>query len=158
MMTDRQVQQVKASFDRIQPVANDLAVLFICRLNELDPSVARPVPSSHSEQMDQLAHLFPVLVDCAEHPAHVLNIVEALGPRARNRVRSMHYPAAVKALLWALEKALGNGFDPELRSAWAAAYESLAATIESGIGPSDATPPAGIQPLTSLCASSRISQ
>jgi hypothetical protein len=29
--------------------------------------------------------------------------------------------------------------------AWSAAYESLVATVESGLGPSDATPPEGLR-------------
>ena len=144
MMTERQIQQVRTSFDQIQPVANDLAVLFYIRLNELDPAIKRPVYSPCCEQTEQVARLLPILVDCLERPADILEIAASLGPRTRSRVRSMHYPAATKALLWALERALGRSFNPELRSAWAAAYESLAATIESSVGPSDATPAVGI--------------
>jgi hemoglobin-like flavoprotein len=145
MMTERQIQQMRTSFDRIQPVSNDLAFLFYIRLNELDPSVKCLVQSPCSEQAEQLARLLPILVECVERPAHIADIVASLGLSSRTRVRSMHHPAAVKALLWSLEKALGNSFNPELRSAWAAAYESLAATIESGIGPRDATPALGIR-------------
>jgi len=145
MMTERQIQQVRTSFDRIQPVANDLAFLFYIRLNEIDPSVKRLVQSPCSEQAEHLARLLPILVDCVERPAHIGDIAASLGWSSRSRVRSMHCPAAVKALLWSLEKALGSSFNPELRSAWATAYESLAATIETGIGPCDTTPAAGIR-------------
>ena len=144
MMTERQIQQVRTSFCHIQPVASDVAALFYIRLVELDPSQQKRVHASLSEQADQLAGLLPALVDCVECPVRMREIAQSLGPRTCKRVRSMHYPVAGKALLWALEKALGSAFDIELRTAWASAYESLVATIESGIGPSDETPPAGV--------------
>ena len=143
MMTERQIQQVRTSFRQIEPVATGVAALFYIRLSELDPSVKRPV-TPYSPHADEVACLLPILVECVERPGRIPEIVESLGPRGRKRVRSMHYPAAVKALLWALEKAIGGTFDAEHRRAWAAAYESLAATIETGVGPSDATPPAGV--------------
>ena len=143
-MSERQIQQVKTSFCQIQPVATDVALLFYIRLAELDPGVRWPIPASRSEQAGQLAGLLPILVQCVEGPARLREIAAALGPRGRNCVRSIHYPVAVKALLWALEKALGSAFSPDLRMAWMAAYESLAATVASGVGPSDATPPEGI--------------
>ena len=37
-----------------------------------------------------------------------------------------------EALLWTLERGLGEGFTPEMRSAWAKVYGVLAATMQAG--------------------------
>jgi hemoglobin-like flavoprotein len=39
--------------------------------------------------------------------------------------RSEHYPVVGSALLWTLEKGLGDAWTPELAAAWIAAYGTL---------------------------------
>jgi hypothetical protein len=34
--------------------------------------------------------------------------------------------------LWTLERALGNGFTPEVKSAWVSVYTALATAMKSG--------------------------
>jgi len=40
-----------------------------------------------------------------------------------------HYLIVGSALLWTLERGLGDGFTPEVRDAWAAAYKVLSDTM-----------------------------
>jgi hemoglobin-like flavoprotein len=43
-----------------------------------------------------------------------------------------HYDTVAAALLWTLERGLGESFTPEVRDAWAAAYEVLSSTMKAG--------------------------
>ena len=45
-------------------------------------------------------------------------------------VRAAHYDSVGMALLWTLEQGLGPAFTAELRTAWAAAYETLAGAMK----------------------------
>ena len=44
-------------------------------------------------------------------------------------VREEHYATVGAALLWTLEQGLGEGFTPETRDAWAAAYGLLSSAM-----------------------------
>jgi Globin len=61
--------------------------------------------------------------------------VKALGARHSGYgVTAAHYGIVGEALLWTLERGLGEGFTPEVRSAWAKVYGVLAATMQAGRG------------------------
>jgi nitric oxide dioxygenase len=47
-------------------------------------------------------------------------------------VTTADYAVVGEALLWTLEQGLGEGFNPEVRSAWANVYDVLAATMQAG--------------------------
>ena len=44
-------------------------------------------------------------------------------------MREGHYASVGQALLWTLERGLGEAFTPEVRDAWAAAYALLSAAM-----------------------------
>ena len=46
-------------------------------------------------------------------------------------VEDKHYETVGAALLWTLEKGLGNGFTPEVKDAWTSAYGALATTMKA---------------------------
>jgi hemoglobin-like flavoprotein len=59
--------------------------------------------------------------------------VKALGARhVTYGATAAHYEVVGKALLWTLERGLGRGFTPEIRSAWANVYHVLATTMQAG--------------------------
>ena len=45
-------------------------------------------------------------------------------------VEDKHYDTVGEALLWTLEKGLGDSFTPELKQAWAEVYTVLASTMK----------------------------
>jgi len=68
-----------------------------------------------------------VVVKGIDRPAQLRSAVEALGRRhAGYGVRDDHYATVGEALIWTLEKGLGEAFTPETRAAWIAAYGWLA--------------------------------
>jgi hemoglobin-like flavoprotein len=58
---------------------------------------------------------------------------KALGARHSGYgVSEAHYAIVGEALLWTLDRSLGEGFTPEVRSAWAKVYGVIAATMQAG--------------------------
>ena len=61
--------------------------------------------------------------------ANLQSILPAASALAKRHVaygaRAEHYPVVGAALLWTLEKGLGDAWTPELAGAWTAAYETL---------------------------------
>jgi hemoglobin-like flavoprotein len=76
--------------------------------------------------------------------------VQALGRRhAGYGVRDEHYATVGAALLWTLERGLGEAFTPATRAAWAAAYALLAATMQQAAGEG---PPPVLRPVAAVGA------
>ena len=60
----------------------------------------------------------------------ILPAVRSLGKRhAGYGVTAEHYQPVAEAFLWTLEYYLGEGFTPELKEAWVAAYMTLAGAM-----------------------------
>ena len=58
--------------------------------------------------------------------------VQALGKRHQTYgVKDAHYDTVGEALLWTLERGLGDGFTPDVKTAWASAYGLLATTMKT---------------------------
>jgi hemoglobin-like flavoprotein len=59
-------------------------------------------------------------------------VVEDLGRRhATYGVEDRHYDTVASALLWTLEKGLGDAFTPETKQAWTTVYGLLATTMKT---------------------------
>ena len=60
-------------------------------------------------------------------------VVRKLGARhVSYGVKTEHYQTVGSALLWTLEQGLGAFFTPQVREAWATAYELLATVMQMG--------------------------
>ena len=130
-MTLRQIELVQQSFRLVQPIIDDLAILFYERLFEIDPSLRHMFHRSRREQARLLAQTLSVVVKQIDHPSQLRRAVEALGQRHLGYgVRDEHYAIVGEALLWTLEKGLKNAFTSEVRDAWVVAYSWLAFTMQ----------------------------
>jgi len=130
-MTSRQISLVQGSFQLVQPILEDAAILFYGRLFELDPTLRSLFRSPRDQQARLLAQTLTIVVKSLDRPAQIKDAVEALGRRhVGYGVRDEHYATVGAALLWTLEQGLGNAFTPEVRDAWSAAYSWLAYTMQ----------------------------
>lgn len=130
MMTSRQIELVQQSFRLIEPILDDVAVLFYERLFEIDPSLRQMFQKPRREQARLLAQTLTVVVKGIDRPAQLRGAVEALGRRhAGYGVRDEHYGVVGEALLWTLEIGLKEKFTSEVRDSWVAAYSWLAFTM-----------------------------
>ena len=135
-MTPRQKFLVQQSFGAVAPIAEAAAGLFYDRLFVLDPSLRRLFRGNMVEQGRHLMTTLAVAVRGLDNLEALIPAVQALGRRHIGYgVRDEHYATVGEALLWTLEQGLGEAFTPEVRAAWAAAYELLSTTmIEAAAG------------------------
>jgi hemoglobin-like flavoprotein len=114
------------------PIADDAAALFYRRLFELDPSLQRMFKGDMTEQRRKLMQMLTAAVKGLDRLDQLVPVVEDLGRRhVGYGVADAHYDTVGAALLWTLEKGLGNAFTPEVKDAWIAVYGLLAGTMKN---------------------------
>ncbi|THD75394.1 MAG: hemin receptor [Bradyrhizobium sp.] len=125
-MTPDQVALVQQSFARVAPISEQASVLFYDRLFEVAPSVRAMFPADMTEQRKKLMAMLATVVGGL---ANLESILPAAGALAKRHVgygaKPEHYPVVGGALLWTLEKGLGESWTPEVKDAWTAAYGTL---------------------------------
>jgi hemoglobin-like flavoprotein len=125
-MTPDQVQLVQQSFAKVAPISETAAVLFYDRLFEVAPKVRAMFPTDLTEQRRKLMATLAVVVGGLGNLESVLPAASALAKRhVSYGAKAEHYPVVGSALLWTLEKGLGEGWTPEVAEAWTAAYGTL---------------------------------
>lgn len=124
-------QLVQASWAQVVPIADTLAALFYHRLFQIAPETRRLFAAADiTEQGRKLMQMITVAVRGLDRLDELVPAVQALGRRhASYGVQDSHYPVVGAALLWTLQKGLGDAFTPETRAAWADAYELLASVM-----------------------------
>lgn len=130
-MTPRQKELVQTSWAQVVPIADTAASLFYGRLFELDPSLRTMFTSDIKEQGKKLMQMITVAVRGLDDLGALVPTVQALGKRhAGYGVKDEHYATVASALLWTLEKGLGEAWNNELRDAWVVVYTILADTMK----------------------------
>jgi hemoglobin-like flavoprotein len=125
-MTSDQVQLVQQSFAKVAPISETAAVLFYDRLFDIAPKVRSMFPTDMTEQCRKLMATLAVVVGGLGNLESVLPAASALAKRhVSYGAKAEHYPVVGAALLWTLEKGLGDGWTPEIAEAWTAAYGTL---------------------------------
>ena len=125
-MTPDQVTLVQQSFAKVAPISEQAAVIFYDRLFEVAPSVKPLFPTDMKEQRKKLMATLAVVVGGLSNLPSVLPAASALAKRhVGYGAKPEHYPVVGGALLWTLEKGLGDGWTPEVAEAWTAAYGTL---------------------------------
>jgi hemoglobin-like flavoprotein len=125
-MTPDQIELVQQSFAKVAPISEQAAVLFYGRLFEVAPAVRAMFPDDMTEQRKKLMATLAVVVSGLTNLEAVLPAASALAKRhVGYGAKPEHYPVVGGALLWTLEKGLGEGWTPEVASAWTAAYGTL---------------------------------
>ena len=131
MVTLRQIELVQDTFDVIAPIADDAAALFYRRLFEIDPTLRAMFKGDMAEQRRKLMQMLTAAVKGLPRLDRLVPVVEELGRRhATYGVTDDHYDTVGAALLWTLEKGLGDAFTDEAREAWATVYGLLATTMK----------------------------
>ena len=125
-MTPSQITLVQESFAKVAPISDQAAVLFYDRLFEVAPPVRAMFPEDLTEQRKKLMGTLAVVVGGLSNLDTVLPAASALAKRHVNYgAKPEHYPVVGAALLWTLEKGLGEAWTPEVAEAWTAAYSTL---------------------------------
>jgi len=125
-MNPSQVKLVQESFAKVAPISEQAAVIFYDRLFEIAPAVKAMFPADMTEQRKKLMGMLAAVVNGLTNLESILPAASALAKRhVGYGAKPEHYPVVGGALLWTLEKGLGEAWTPELASAWTAAYGTL---------------------------------
>jgi hemoglobin-like flavoprotein len=125
-MTPHQVQEVQASFAKVEPIADQAAALFYRRLFETAPEVRALFKGDMDAQGRKLMTAIAMVVNSLGDISAVAPAVCDLAKRhVAYGVRPEHYELVGAALLWTLEQGLGDHFTPAVGAAWVAAYGAL---------------------------------
>ncbi len=125
-MKPTQITLVQESFAKVAPIADQAAVIFYDRLFEVAPQVKAMFPADMTEQRRKLMAMLAAVVNGLGNLETVLPAASALANRhVTYGAKAEHYPVVGAALLWTLEKGLGDGWTPEVAEAWTDAYDWL---------------------------------
>ena len=131
-MTPEQVNLVQQSFAKVAPISEQAAVLFYDRLFEVAPSVQAMFPADMTEQRKKLMATLAFVVNGLGNLESILPAASALATRhVSYGAKKEHYPVVGAALLWTLEKGLGEAWTPDVAAAWTAAYDVLSSYMIS---------------------------
>jgi hemoglobin-like flavoprotein len=130
-MTPRQIDLIRASWSAVEPISDAAARLFYDRLFESAPAIKRLFAKTDMQaQRGILMQTLALLVSSLDDFDRVVPVLEALGRvHAGYGVRERHYDTVEAALLWALDRGLGEAFDDETADAWATAYSAVASVM-----------------------------
>jgi hemoglobin-like flavoprotein len=133
MLSANDIALVRASFARVVPIQDTAANVFYDRLFAVSPKLRELFPADLGEQKRKLIQMIATAVGGLNNLDKLVPAVKALGARHSGYgVTASHYAIVGEALLWTLEHGLGEGFTPEVRSAWVKVYGVLAATMQAG--------------------------
>lgn len=125
-MTPQQVKLVQESFKKVLPIAPQAADLFYGRLFEIAPEVRPLFPTDLTEQKKKLMTMIATAVNNLHKVETIVPAVQDLGRRhAGYGVTVDHYKPVGAALIWTLDKGLGDAFTPEVKAAWLETYTTL---------------------------------
>lgn len=133
IMTPEQTALIKTSFKQLPTEA--AAELFYTRLFELAPQLRGMFKSDMKAQEVKLMTMLAAVVEGLDRIESLLPTVRDLGARhAGYGATPEHFDIVGEALLWTLEKGLGETFTEEVKEAWTETYCLLSSVMIQAAG------------------------
>jgi hemoglobin-like flavoprotein len=131
--TQDDLRLVRESFDKVVPIAGVAADLFYERLFYMAPSLRHLFPTDMRDQKRKLMVMLAAAVQELDDLDTLAPKLMQLGARhTAYGVKDEHYKTVGEALIWTLERGLGNAFTPAVERAWVRVYLLMAATMQAG--------------------------
>jgi len=132
-MTSNQINLVQASFRQVMPLAETAAKIFYERLFELDESLQALFTNDMLTQGNKLMQFLGLAVVSLNKPEQLRPTLRTLGARhVAYGVLEEDFDTVGSALLWTLERTLGDAFTPDLEQAWIEVYAMISAEMKAG--------------------------
>lgn len=132
-MTPNEIELVKSSWVKVEPIAEKAAALFYGRLFEVYPEVKPYFKGDMAEQGRKLMAMIGMAVNSLENLEPLIPAVRESGKRhAEYGVMEADYDKVADALIWTLEQGLGDDFTPEVKQAWVGMYTTVAEVMKAG--------------------------
>jgi len=134
MITTTQIELVQSSFQQVQPIAEAAGMLFYERIFTLAPEARALFAEDIRPQALRTMAAVKFAVEGLERLDVVGPYLVKLGARhVRYGVQPEHFDVVGAALMWTLEKGLGDLFTPDVRDAWAAAWNVIVDAMLTGM-------------------------
>ena len=109
-MTPEQIRIVQSTWVKVLPVKDSAVQLFYERLFEMDPSTRSLFQGDMRQQGEKLMQVIDAAVNGLSHLERIVSAIQDLGRRHVDYgVKDHHYGTVGAALLWTLDKSLGQG-------------------------------------------------
>jgi nitric oxide dioxygenase len=119
LLSTKQKQLVRDSFESIEAYGTSVVVLFYGRLFETAPETRALFKIDIREQARKLEDTLRTTVEALDNFEELLPVLAELGRKhVKYGVQAYQYEKLRLALLWAFGQALGLEFDHETRAAW----------------------------------------
>jgi|KBSSwiStaDraftv2_1062776.scaffolds.fasta_scaffold167003_3 hemoglobin-like flavoprotein len=129
-MTPEHIHAVQSTWGKVLPIKAIAARLFCERLLETDPSLSCLFRGDMRQQGAKLIQVIDAAVNALSRLDRIGPLMQVIGRRYADRgVDDHHFGMVGDALLWTLDKGLGDEFTPEVRDAWATVYGELVAAM-----------------------------
>nr|VFK39959.1 MAG: Hemoglobin-like flavoprotein [Candidatus Kentron sp. SD]VFK45389.1 MAG: Hemoglobin-like flavoprotein [Candidatus Kentron sp. SD]VFK79542.1 MAG: Hemoglobin-like flavoprotein [Candidatus Kentron sp. SD] len=131
MITPEQIVLVRDSWKKVEPIADVAAKLFYNRLFEIDPALESLFKTDTKEQGAKLMKMIAMAVNALDEFETAMPMIQSSGRRhVGYDVKEEDYETVGAALLWTLDKGLGDAFTPEVKDAWTAVYGEIASIMK----------------------------
>ena len=126
-MTAEQGQLVKSSWRGLRGIPGGvIGDLFYTKLFFEHPRLKQLFPADMQKQNEKLVDMLDYIVSRADDLGSVQEDIIAMAVRHKDYgVKAEHFDMIGKALMWTLEKAMSESWNPDLQNAWAACYRLL---------------------------------
>lgn len=131
-MTPSQIKLVRSSFDQLAPDADLIADLLCARLFQLDPTLRSLLPNDLQRAKAEMIRCLTAVMSNLDQPTRWQETVRLNGKQsAFYGICTRHYELFGTALIWTLEKGIGEKFTFDVLEAWVAFYSVLTRTLQS---------------------------
>ena len=126
-LTTAQIDLIRDSFHRLQPDVEAASELFYDRLFEIAPELRAMFLNDMTEQGMRFMSTLALIVQHLDDPQELRPYLEKLAQgHAAFGVKHEHFHPMGQALIWSMQKTLGEKFSEGATAAWQAAYDHLA--------------------------------
>lgn len=135
-MTHDQITLIQDSFKKVAPISDVAAEIFYARLFEIAPEVKLMFKGDMTELGAKLMATLGVVVNGLRDLDKIVPVAQDLAVRHVDYgVKSEDYTPVGEALIYTLDKGLGDDFTPDLKDSWVAAYATLSGVMISAAYP-----------------------
>jgi nitric oxide dioxygenase len=131
MLSGEQILLVKKTWRMLRGI--DPAIVagaFYAKLFTAHPGVKKMFPKDMEPQYVKLIDMLSAVVSRLDRLDELTEEIEAMAERhVGYGVKPDHYRLVGEALLWTLEKGLGNDWNPAVKASWLEAYTVLSDTM-----------------------------
>lgn len=130
-MNAEQIELVRKTFEKVEPIAQETGDLFYSRLFEIDPGIKPLFKGDIKKQALMLMTVIGLAIRGLDRPESITESVKPLGARHKGYgVSAPDYNTFGAALIWALEQSMGDDFTPEVKAAWVEAFGLLSRAMK----------------------------